>query len=182
MPPPSGGQSAGAPSASAQSAGALPSAAQSAPIASASPAAAQPSSAATNAAAGSWSIILSGPRPGAGTYSGNGRVLCAAASFNGSGDHWTASGILLSPDIAQLSLLDDDAFDSVLVQTPGGIETGQWFFRSDQPDMTAQVTGSGDATGAHVSAHATFKDMQGKVYTADVSVECSQVGGDGGTD
>lgn len=147
--------------------------ATSAPTVTSGPQSAAPS----NAAAGSWSVTLTGPRSGAGSYSGVAGMLCG-----GAGLEWTATGILLTAEITQISVSASAGVDSILVQTPGGIDTGQWFFSGDEPNTTVDVSASGDASGAHIIGHAEFTDMENKHYTADVRIECGPQDQSGGND
>jgi hypothetical protein len=152
-----------------------------APLSSAGPGASVPAQAtpapaptAGPQAKGSWSVTLTGKKSGAGTYSGTGDVYCSAVSPSGGALQWTGAMNNFSGPISQISLLDDGPQSSILVQTPGGIEGGQWFVSSTTPGAAAQVTGSGDESEAHVSAHGSWSDESGS-YSVDVSLDCSDV-------
>jgi hypothetical protein len=128
---------------------------------------------ASTAAPGSWTVTLAGPRDGAGSYSGVAFVICAAPTENGR-LYWTATMIDPAGPITEISLQQNPSgFDSVSVTGPGGMETGQWFARSDTPGGSATVAGSGGPGGARVAGDATFTDTQGTTFTIHAAVECS---------
>jgi hypothetical protein len=127
-------------------------------------------------AKGTWTVNLSGPRSGAGTYKGTSYIGCVATPGPGGALQWTAVMQDLNNPISSINLGENPSgWDSVSVQAPGGIETGLWFFRSDSAQTTADVHGSGDESAAVVTGDATFVDSEGKKFSATVTLNCSDI-------
>jgi hypothetical protein len=132
----------------------------------------------TNAcnAKGSYSVVLTGPKTGAGTYSGTGDVYCAGTTIDGR-IYWSATAIFPTAPFGDLSnfMLQQNVsnFDTVSA-TAGGMETGLWQASSNLSGQTAHVGGSGaSGTNAHVSGDGTFTDSTGAVFSIHITADCS---------
>jgi hypothetical protein len=127
-------------------------------------------------AKGSYSVVLTGPKTGAGTYSGTGDVYCAATTIDGR-IYWSATAVFPTAPFGELSnfMLQQNPSNSDTVSaTAGGMETGLWQASSNLAGQTAHVGGSGaPGTDAHVSGDGTFTDSEGKVFTIQIAADCS---------
>lgn len=131
----------------------------------------------TGNGAGHYVVDLTGPKTGAGSHVGTGDVYCAATTIDGR-IYWSATGVYPTAPFGEVSNFDlqqnPSGFDTVLA-VAGGMETGQWFARSNMAGETAHVAGNGaPGTNGHVSGDGTFTDSAGTVFKIHVSADCSE--------
>lgn len=126
---------------------------------------------------GQYSVSLTGSnKTGAGTYAGVADIYCTQTK-DGTNFFWTALMVLPNAPFGSLTDFNlqenPSGWDSVSA-TAGGIDAGLWFARSDFPQQTAEVTGTGvPGTDARIVGDGTFQDA-GKTYTIHVTAECSE--------
>jgi len=125
---------------------------------------------------GSYTVTLTGPKTGAGTYVGSTNVICAAPTINGR-LYWSAIGLVLSGvggSLTDFNLQQDPDGRDTVMATAGGMDTGSWFAASNIAGDTAKVVGDGEpGVQAHVSGEGSFTDSEGRVFTIHVAAECS---------
>jgi hypothetical protein len=123
-------------------------------------------------APGRFIVDLTGPRSGAGHYEGSADSLCVHTPGTA---RWTATAQPSGSGVTMIDLGADAGFDTLSVSTaPTDDFSGLWFFRSDSPMTSAEVVGDGTTNPATVRGIARFTDTEGRVYTAAVTVACSQ--------
>ena len=125
---------------------------------------------------GAYSVTLTGPKTGAGTYVGTGYVLCAAPTIDGR-LYWSAQVVIfnaLPGSLTDIGLQQNPAGFDTVSATAGGIETGSWFARSDIANSSATVTGSGGpGSNGHLTGHGSWTDSDSHTFTIDATLECS---------
>lgn len=119
--------------------------------------------------AGTYTVTLTGPWPGAGSYSGAGAILCS--SVPGS-NQWTVASNFPSGGVNEIGVLQQPGHRSIIVSTPANQENSAWHADETFPGTSVSITGT--PSGANVVIHATgrWSDMGGS-YSIDLTVTCT---------
>ena len=122
---------------------------------------------------GTYVIVLTGPRDGAGQYSGTTNIYCTETPDGAGGTLWTVVGQPLK-DVTDFDMGDNPSgWSSVSVETSAQREFSPWFARSDVPGETAQISVARVGQLVNINGTGSLTDSAGHRFTIDIAVTCS---------